>query len=102
MVYWKSQFTGFGLLFFQIFIYIFIYHFQENNMISFNVPPFVGTELTYVKQAIDAHKICGDGQFTKKCHAWLEERFGARGSFDHQRDDRAGNGRPALRTAQGR
>ena len=77
MVYWKSQFTGFGLLFFQIFIYIFIYHFQENNMISFNVPPFVGTELTYVKQAIDAHKICGDGQFTKKCHAWLEERFGA-------------------------
>ncbi|HAL58429.1 MAG TPA: dTDP-4-amino-4,6-dideoxygalactose transaminase, partial [Sarcina sp.] len=46
-------------------------------MISFNVPPFVGTELTYVKQAIDAHKICGDGQFTKKCHAWLEERFGA-------------------------
>ena len=46
-------------------------------MISFNVPPFIGTELTYVKEAIDAHKICGDGQFTKKCHAYLEERFGA-------------------------
>ena len=46
-------------------------------MISFNVPPFIGTELTYVKEAIDAHKICGDGQFTKKCHAWLEDRFGA-------------------------
>ena len=46
-------------------------------MISFNVPPFIGTELTYVKEAIDAHKICGDGQFTKKCHAFLEERFGA-------------------------
>ena len=46
-------------------------------MISFNVPPFIGTELDYVKQAIDAHKICGDGQFTKKCHAYLEERFGA-------------------------
>ena len=46
-------------------------------MISFNVPPFIGTELEYVKQAIDAHKICGDGQFTKKCHKYLEDRFGA-------------------------
>lgn len=46
-------------------------------MIHFNVPPFVGKELEYVKQAIDAHKICGDGQFTKKCNAWLEERFNA-------------------------
>ena len=31
----------------------------------------------YVKQAIESHKICGDGQFTKKCHAWMEERFNA-------------------------
>ena len=46
-------------------------------MINFNIPPFVGTELDYVKQAIDAHKICGDGEFTKKCNAWLEQRFGA-------------------------
>ncbi len=46
-------------------------------MIPFNVPPFIGTELDYVKQAIDAHKICGDGSFTKKCHSFLEERFGA-------------------------
>lgn len=46
-------------------------------MISFNIPPFVGTELDYVKQAIDAHKICGDGQFTKKCNAWMETRFHA-------------------------
>ena len=46
-------------------------------MINFNIPPFVGTELIYVQQAIDAHKICGDGQFTKKCNAWMEERFHA-------------------------
>lgn len=46
-------------------------------MISFNIPPFVGTELDYVKQAIDAHKICGDGQFTKMCNAWFEKRFAA-------------------------
>ena len=46
-------------------------------MISFNIPPYTGKELDYVKQAIDAHKICGDGQFTKKCNAWMEERFHA-------------------------
>ena len=46
-------------------------------MISFNVPPCVGTELEYIKEAIESHKICGDGAFTKKCNAWLEERFQA-------------------------
>ena len=45
--------------------------------INFNVPPFLGDELTYIGQAVASHKICGDGQFTKKCHAWLEERFHA-------------------------
>lgn len=44
-------------------------------MINFNVPPNVGKELEYVQQAIDSHKICGDGQFTKKCNVWMEERF---------------------------
>ena len=44
-------------------------------MISFNVPPLVGTELDYVKKAIENHKICGDGPFTKD--AWLANRFGA-------------------------
>ncbi len=46
-------------------------------MIPFNIPPFVGPELEYVKQAVQNHKICGDGPFTKKCHAWLEKRFQA-------------------------
>lgn len=46
-------------------------------MIPFNIPPFVGTELSYVQQAIEAHKICGDGQFTKKCNQWMEKRFHA-------------------------
>ncbi|MGM9668549.1 MAG: dTDP-4-amino-4,6-dideoxygalactose transaminase [Faecousia sp.] len=46
-------------------------------MINFNVPPYVGTELNYVQEAIQAHKICGDGQFTKKCSAWMEDRFHA-------------------------
>ena len=46
-------------------------------MINFNVPPFVGKEIQYINEAIASHKICGDGAFTKKCHAWLEERFQA-------------------------
>ena len=46
-------------------------------MIPFNIPPYVGTEEKYIAEAIASHKICGDGQFTKKCNAWLEERFGA-------------------------
>lgn len=45
-------------------------------MISFNVPPITGNEITYIKEAVDAHKICGDGQFTKKCNAWIEEKMG--------------------------
>lgn len=46
-------------------------------MVDFNVPPCVGTEIEYVKQAIESHKICGDGKFTKQCHAWMEKRFRA-------------------------
>ncbi len=45
--------------------------------IPFNVPPCVGDEIDYIRQAIDAHKICGDGAFTKKCQSWMEDRFRA-------------------------
>lgn len=45
-------------------------------MIRFNVPPYVGKETEYMKAAIDSHKICGDGEFTKRCNAWIEENTG--------------------------
>ena len=45
-------------------------------MINFNIPPFVGKETEYIKQAVANHKICGDGEFTKKCSSWLEEKTG--------------------------
>lgn len=45
-------------------------------MIPFNKPPVVGNELKYIEQAIDCHKLCGDGQFTKKCNEWLEKSTG--------------------------
>ena len=47
-------------------------------MINFNVPPFTGKETEYIMQAVNAQKICGDGQFTKKCNAWLEKKTGTK------------------------
>lgn len=44
-------------------------------MISFNVPPFVGPEIDYIRDAIRMRKISGDGTYTKKCNAWLEENL---------------------------
>ena len=46
-------------------------------MIGFNVPPYIGTEMKYIEEAVAVnHKICGDGPFTKRCNAWLEEKTG--------------------------
>ena len=47
-------------------------------MLYFNVPPHVGRELDYIKEAVEKHKICGDGEFTKRCNAWFEEKTGTR------------------------
>ena len=46
-------------------------------MIPFNVPPCTGNEMKYIAEAIAAHKICGDGVFTKRCNEWMENRFHA-------------------------
>lgn len=46
-------------------------------MINFNVPPHTGKEIEYIKQAISSRKICGDGEFTKKCSIWMEEQSGS-------------------------
>lgn len=43
-------------------------------MINFNVPLYTGKELEYIKKAVENKKICGDGEFTRKCSAWLEEK----------------------------
>lgn len=47
-------------------------------MIRFNVPPYTGKEMEYIKQAVEAQKICGDGEFTKKCNEWIEKRTGTK------------------------
>lgn len=45
-------------------------------MIPFNKPPYVGKEQEYIKKVIEDRKICGDGQFTKRCNNWIEATTG--------------------------
>ena len=47
-------------------------------MISFNIPPYYGTEEEKIHEAIQSHKICGDGEFTKKCSQWIEQKTGCK------------------------
>jgi dTDP-4-amino-4,6-dideoxygalactose transaminase len=45
--------------------------------IPFNRPGLVGHELRYARESVEAGRISGDGPFTEKCHALLEQVFGA-------------------------
>jgi dTDP-4-amino-4,6-dideoxygalactose transaminase len=44
--------------------------------VDFNRPITVGNEFEYMRQALDNAHISGDGPFTKKCHALLENELG--------------------------
>ena len=44
-------------------------------MIDFNRPAFTGKETDYIKQAVMNHKLCGDGEFTKKCSQWMKDKL---------------------------
>ena len=46
--------------------------------ISFNKPFIIGRELEYIAQAVELGQLSGDGSFTKKCNAWMEQKFGAK------------------------
>jgi dTDP-4-amino-4,6-dideoxygalactose transaminase len=45
--------------------------------VPFNKPYMTGKELWYISQAHASGHLAGDGQFTKKCSAWLEQRTGS-------------------------
>ncbi|MHC4117538.1 MAG: dTDP-4-amino-4,6-dideoxygalactose transaminase [Planctomycetota bacterium] len=49
--------------------------------IPFNRPFIVGKELYYIAQAVQRGHLAGDGGFTKKCHAWMEEKYQAKKVF---------------------
>ena len=46
-------------------------------MIPFNRPPYIGTEETYVLEAIHSDKLSGDGHFTRASQQWFEEALPA-------------------------
>src|SRR4249920_3436701 len=46
--------------------------------IPFNKPYMTGKELWYISQAHAKGHLAGDGDFTKKCNAWLEQHTGCR------------------------
>lgn len=45
------------------------------SAIPFNKPSCVGKEKEYLSQVLASHEICGDGNFTNKCHRWLEKKI---------------------------
>jgi len=48
---------------------------------KFSIPYLTGKEKEYVAQSIDNRSISGDGEFTKKCQTWFEEKFGFKKTF---------------------
>jgi dTDP-4-amino-4,6-dideoxygalactose transaminase len=46
--------------------------------IPFNKPFMTGRELAYIAEAHARGHLSGDGDFTRRCNAWLEERTGCR------------------------
>lgn len=46
-------------------------------MIGFNIPIYMDESINCIKKAAENRKICGDGEFTKKCSKLMEEKFNA-------------------------
>lgn len=50
-------------------------------MIPFNKPYLSGNELNYIREALESGKISGNGNFTKKCHEFFNNRYGFKKSL---------------------
>jgi dTDP-4-amino-4,6-dideoxygalactose transaminase len=48
------------------------------SMIPFNRPQLVGKEHDYIDEALGGGKLSGNGEFARRCAAWLEQSIGAR------------------------
>jgi dTDP-4-amino-4,6-dideoxygalactose transaminase len=51
---------------------------EPNRLIDFNRPHIAKNQIAFIQKAIQSGHISGDGQFTKKCHAWLENYLGVK------------------------
>ena len=54
---------------------------DNQEMISFNKPPFTGNEIKYIQKAVENNRICGDGFFNLECMKWIENKTGTSKSF---------------------
>ncbi len=43
-------------------------------MILFNKPPIVESTMGYMRDVMGSNKLCGDGNYTKKCSDWLNNK----------------------------
>lgn len=51
---------------------------MSRSGIPFNKPYMTGRELGHIAEAHANGHLAGDGPFTRRCHAWLEQTIGAR------------------------
>ena len=49
---------------------------KNTPRMPFSRTAVMGREREYVAEAIQRQHLSGDGQFTKRCHDWLQQRFG--------------------------
>ncbi|MEG9499297.1 dTDP-4-amino-4,6-dideoxygalactose transaminase [Mannheimia indoligenes] len=48
---------------------------KNTDLIPFNQPPIIGSELSYIQQAMASGKLSGNGKFTHLCEQWLEQNL---------------------------
>lgn len=51
---------------------------MSDHKVPFNRPYMTGRELTYIAEAHSCGHLAGDGPFTRRSHAWLEQQTGCR------------------------
>ena len=49
--------------------------------LKFNVAPQTGREMEHMTQAIATGRICGDGEYTKRCNEWIHSTTGTAGAY---------------------
>src|SRR4051812_18864756 len=51
---------------------------SNNFRIPFNLPYATGNELDFIAEAIASFRMSGDGVFSDRCHAYLEQELNTR------------------------
>ena len=46
-------------------------------LIPFNKPHTHPSDVAYVRDAANNHRLSGDGPYTRRCHDWLQQQMGS-------------------------